>query len=64
MKGEAREGNVDGGFAAASGDRGEGAAAGLEDEGEDVAGDEEPVVEFGGEAGVGGAEVDDSVQRE
>ena len=64
LEGEAREGDVDGDFAAARRDGGEGAAAGLEDEGEDVAGDEKPVVEFGGEAGIGGAEVDDSVGRE
>lgn len=39
----------------------EGAADGLEDEREDVAGDEDPVVEFRGEARVFGAEVDDAV---
>jgi len=33
----------------------------LEDEGEDVTGDEEPIVEFGREAGVGGAEVQNSI---
>ena len=33
----------------------------MEDEREDVAGDEDPVVEFGGEARVFGAEVDDAV---
>ena len=63
LEGEAREGDVNGHLAAARRDGGEGATASLEDEGEDVAGDEEPVVEFGGEAGIGGAEIDDSVVR-
>lgn len=61
LEGEAGEGDVDRDVGLAGGDRGEGAAAGLEDEGEDVAGDEEPVVEPGRETGVGGAEVDDSI---
>lgn len=61
LEGEAGEGDIDRDVGLAGGDRGEGAAAGLEDEGEDVAGDEEPVVEPGREAGVGGAEVDDSI---
>ncbi len=61
LEGEAGEGDVDCDFGVAGGGGGEGAPGGLEDEGEDVAGDEEPVVESGLEAGVGGAEVDDSV---
>ena len=60
LEGETGDGDVDGSLAAAGGLRGEGAANGLEDEGEDVAGDEEPVVEFGGETGVLRAEVDDA----
>lgn len=60
LEGEAGDGDVDGGVGAARGGGGEGAADGLEDEGEDVAGDEDPVVGFGREAGVLGAEVEDS----
>lgn len=59
LEAEARNGDVDGDFRAAGRYGGERAAAALEDEAEDVAGDEEPVVELGGEACVGGAEVDD-----
>ena len=58
---EACEGDVDGSFTAAGGGRGECTANGLEDKGEDVARDEDPVVEFWGEASVLGAEVDDAI---
>lgn len=60
MEGEAGDGDVDGGAGVAFGGGGEGAADGLEDEGEDVAGDEDPVVGFGPEAGVLRAEVEDA----
>lgn len=45
LEGEAGEGDGDCDLRFAGGEGGEGAAGGLEDEGEDVAGDEEPVVE-------------------
>lgn len=61
LEGEAGEGDIDRDVGVARGDSGEGAAAALEDEGEDVARNEEPVVESGRKAGVGGAEVDDSM---
>ena len=63
MEGETGEGDVDGIAAIARGGGGQGAAQGLEDEGDDVAGDEDPVVEFGGEAGVLRTEVVDAVLR-
>ena len=62
LEGEAREGDVDGPFVSAGRGGGGGAADGLEDEREDVAGDEDPIVEFGGEAGVFLAEVADTVR--
>ena len=61
MEGETGEGDVDGVAAVARGGGGEGAAQGLEDEGDDVAGDEDPIVELGGEAGVLRTEVVDAV---
>ena len=60
LEGETADGNVNGGAAAPRSSAGEGAAEGLQDEGEDVAGDEDPVIEFGGEAGVLWTEVDDA----
>lgn len=61
LEGQAGDGGVGGDFGIAGGEGREGAAAALEDEGEDVTGDEEPIVEFGREAGVGGAEVQNSI---
>lgn len=52
MEGETGKGDVDSVVAVACGCGGEGATQGLEDEGDDVAGNEDPVVEFGREAGV------------
>lgn len=63
LKGETGDGDVDRGLAAAFGGGGQGAAEGLKDEGEDVAGDEDPVVGFWGETGVFRAEVEDSWKR-
>lgn len=64
MEGETGEGDVDGVAAIARGGGGERAAQGLEDEGDDVAGDEDPVIEFGGEARVLRTEVVDAVLGE
>ena len=50
LKGETGNGDVDGDLVAAGGEGGEGAADGLENDGEDVAGDKDPVVEFRREA--------------
>lgn len=60
MEGEAGDGDVDGGIGAAVGGGGEGAADGLEQQGNDVAGDEDPVVGFWGETGVLGSEIEDA----
>lgn len=64
METETGDGDIDCSFGSAGGEGGEGAAAGLKDQGEDVAGDEEPIVELGGKAGVVRAEVDDSAKEE
>ena len=50
MEGETGDGDVDGGLGGAAGSGGEAAARALEGEGNDVAGDEDVVVEFGVEA--------------
>lgn len=58
MEYEAREGDVDAGLVLAVGDGGHGAAGGLEDEADDVRGDEDPVEEFRVHARGGGVDVD------
>lgn len=60
LKGETGDGDVDGGFGSTGRSSREGTTDGLQAEREDVAGDEDPKVEFGGEAGVLGTEVDDT----
>lgn len=61
LEGKTCDGDVDGGAAAAFGIGGEGTADGLHNKGYDVTGDEEPVIEFGWETRVLGAEIDDAV---
>lgn len=56
LKRQAGEGDVDAGFVGAGRRGGEGAAGGLQDQGHDVEWDEDPVEEFGREAGEGGGE--------
>lgn len=59
LKGETGNRHVDSRSVATGGTRGQRSANGLEDETEDVAGDENPVVEFGGEARVFRTKIDD-----
>lgn len=65
LEGEARERDVDAGLGGAGGSGGERTAGGLEDEAEDVGGDEDVVVELrGAEAGDGGGVALDSGARQ
>ncbi|KAL9619814.1 MAG: hypothetical protein Q9204_008266, partial [Flavoplaca sp. TL-2023a] len=64
LEGETCDGDVDGGVAVAFGVGGEGTANGLHNKGYDVAGDEEPVIEFWWKTGVLGAEVNDAVLKD
>ena len=61
LQGEARHGDVDAGAVVALLLGGEGAAGGLQDEADDVKGDEDPVEELGVEARQVGGEVDDGL---
>lgn len=61
LEGETGNGDIYGDLRTAVGAGGEGAADGLDAEGDDIARDEDPVVEFWGEAGVLGTKVDDAI---
>lgn len=61
LEDEAGHGDVDAGLVGAAGVGGQGAAGGLEDEADDVGGDEDPVEELGLEAGELWGEVDDGL---
>lgn len=63
MEGETGDRDIDGGSAAARGSGGEGATNRLQDEREDIAGDEDPIIGLRRKTGMFGPEVKDSWRR-